>query len=144
MERLPNEVLENAIGIYETTVDVVGDNDEYENSTLDRATYNFLKELKTYRDAEKQGLLLRLPCKVGDKVYVIMIVGLEFGTLKYQVYEAEVCRQHIDSFHLCVEMMIAENGQRIELFAETFGETVFLTREEAEAALEKLKGEDHD
>lgn len=141
MERLPNEVLENAIGVYEITVDVVGDNDEYENSALDRATYNFLKELKTYRDAEKQGLLLRLPCKVGDKVYVIMIVGLEFGTLKYQVYEAEVCRQHIDSFHLCVEMMIAENGQRIELFAETFGETVFLTKEEAEAALEKLKGE---
>ena len=141
MERLPNEILENAIGVYEITVDVVGDNDEYENSALDRATYNFLKELKTYRDAEKQGLLLRLPCKVGDTVYTIMIVGLEFGTLKYQVYEAKVCRHHVDSLHLCVEMMIAENGQIIELVAETFGETVFLTREEAEAALEKTKGE---
>ena len=25
----------------------------------------YLKELKTYKDAEEQGLILRLPCKVG-------------------------------------------------------------------------------
>lgn len=102
------------------------------------------EKLKAYEDLEEQGLLLRLPCAVGDTVYAIMIVGLEFGRLKYQVYEAKVVRHHIDSFHLCVEMMIAENGQRIELVAETFSETVFLTREEAEAALEKMKGEEHE
>ena len=102
-----------------------------------------IQELAEYRKLKKQGRLQILPCAVGDKVYVIMIVGLEFGTLKYQVYEAEVYRHHIDSFHLCVEIMIAENGKRIELVAETFGETVFLTREEAEAALEKMKGEDN-
>lgn len=99
-----------------------------------------MQELAEYRKLKDQGRLFILPCAVGDTVYAIMIVGLEFGRLKYQVYEAKVVRHHIDSFHLCVEM-ITENGQRIELVAETFGETVFLTRAEAEAALEKMKGE---
>ena len=30
----------------------------------------WLKELKSYKEAEEQGLLVRLPCKVGDIVYV--------------------------------------------------------------------------
>ena len=30
----------------------------------------WLKELKSYKDAEEQGLLVKLPCKVGDTVYV--------------------------------------------------------------------------
>ena len=28
-------------------------------------------KLKDYEDAEEQGLLLRLPCKVGDNIYII-------------------------------------------------------------------------
>ena len=30
------------------------------------------KELKEYKDLEEQGLLVRLPCKVGDDVYYIL------------------------------------------------------------------------
>ena len=102
------------------------------------------EKLAMYEDLEEQGLLLRLPCKVGDTVYPIMVVEIEFGKLKYEVYEAKVRRFHIDVFHLCVEMTITETAQILELVAETFGETVFLTREEADAKLEKLKGEEHE
>lgn len=31
---------------------------------------NMIKKLATYEDLEEQGLLVRLPCKVGDTVYV--------------------------------------------------------------------------
>ena len=31
---------------------------------------NMIKKLATYEDLEEQGLLVRLPCKVGDIVYV--------------------------------------------------------------------------
>lgn len=102
------------------------------------------EKLKAYEDLEEQGKLLRLPCKVGDTVYPIMVVGAEFGNLKYEIYEAKVRRFHIDSIHLCVEITIAETAQIIELVAETFGETFFLTREEAETALERMKGEEHE
>ena len=35
----------------------------------------YLEELKQYRYAEEQGLLLRLPCKVGDTVYATCTCG---------------------------------------------------------------------
>lgn len=41
--------------------------DMYFDDTDKRLFYNKLKE---YEDAEEQGLLLKLPCKVGDTVYV--------------------------------------------------------------------------
>ena len=63
--------------------------------------------------AEEQGLLVRLPCKVGDTVYT----------------ESHI-KGAITSFSAPDETWIFEN--RAE-----FGKTVFLTREEAEAALAK-------
>lgn len=42
-----------------------------------------LEELKSYKDLEEQGLLVRLPCKVGDDVYIIPsppIYGLNIFT----------------------------------------------------------------
>ena len=35
------------------------------------STVSYLKELKEYKQLEEQGLLLRLPCKVGSTVYAI-------------------------------------------------------------------------
>lgn len=32
----------------------------------------WLEELKSYKEAEEQGLLVRLPCKVGTEVYYIL------------------------------------------------------------------------
>lgn len=143
MERLPNEVLENAIGIYEITVDVVGDNDEYENSALDRATYNFLKELKTYRDAEKQGLILRLPCKLWDKLY--WISDQDYEDCDYEpIEEVEVCEISFNGYS--IQLWFSDKGVKEfpVLPSVAIGNELFLTKEEAEAALEKMKGEEHE
>lgn len=74
MERLTNETLKNAIDAYETTIEAYSgyENDESLEEycfALDRVTVSFLKELQEYRKLEEQGLLLKLPCKVGDKLY---------------------------------------------------------------------------
>ena len=42
-------------------------NDNYSNC---EEGYCAMEKLASYEDAEDQGLLLRLPCKVGDTVYV--------------------------------------------------------------------------
>ena len=76
------------------------------------------RKLKEYEDLEEQGLLLKLPCKVGDTVYSI------HKTLSGKYVAAEVIA---DKFFLMLS--VAENR---------FGKTVFLTRQEAEAALEKM------
>ena len=77
-----------------------------------------LCKLAEYEDLEEQGLLLRLPCKVGDTVYCIM-TGLSYKN------------PYIFKMKFDYELM------------KHFGKRVFLTREEAEAALH-MQGDRHD
>lgn len=106
------------------------------------------EKLKRYEDAEEQGLLLRLPCKVGDTVYVVASPFNVFDDIEYdenmkdEVYEAYVSSV---SFY--------ESGEQYRIYAKVtnhfigayfrecdFGKTVFLTGEEAEAKLKEMEG----
>lgn len=84
-----------------------------------------LDKLATYEDAEEQGLFLRLPCKVGDTVYV---------NVGKNVSKQRVQRATIDS-EWKIEFCTRKRG--FSLF--DFGKTVFLTREEAEAKLAEMR-----
>ena len=74
-----------------------------------------LSKLAAYEDAEEQGRLLVLPCKVGDKIY---------QTDGIRVYESTVRQLIFDTENIAFDV-------------RAIGKTVFLTREEAEAALAK-------
>ena len=74
------------------------------------------KELKKYKDLEEQGLLVRLPCKVGTEVYYIL--GIPNKT------------------PCAIDKCVFELSD-----IDKIGKTVFLTREEAENKLEELKNE---
>lgn len=86
------------------------------------------EKLKAYEDAEEQGLLLRLPCKVGDTVYVIT---------SREVTESVVFRITIDSSDSTKILVTVpvHDWQQIR----TFGKTVFLAKEEAEQALAEME-----
>ena len=106
------------------------------------------EKLKRYEDSEEQGLLLRLPCKVGDTVYVVTSPFNVFDDIEYdenmkdEVYEAYVSSV---SFY--------ESGEQFRIYAKAtnhfigayfrecdFGKTVFLTKSEAEAKLAEMRG----
>lgn len=74
----------------------------------------WLEKLKEYQQLEEQGRLVKLPCKVGDVVYLIK----DNGTIAECV---------TDMMFLCV------------LLGE-FGKEWFLTKYEAEAKLKELRG----
>lgn len=91
-------------------------------------TTHILQELKEYRDLEEQGLLLKLPCKIGtNKLY-------------YIDDDKEIYRINGDE----VSIKRFPNGQIIydydccEFSYDDFGKTVFLTKEEAEEKLKEL------
>ena len=93
-----------------------------ENMTVGR-----LKELA---EADKDGRVVVLPCKVGDTVWRIVRDG-----------EPHITRDEVrdmyfaDDMTPCVELV----GGRVT-FTEKFGKTVFLSREEAEKALQEMEG----
>ena len=78
---------------------------------------------------------VHLPCKVGDQVFVV------YGD---EVQHTSVYSMKIESkdnhFVFIIKCMVAQGGARFEKFM--FGKTVFLTREEAEKALEDMGKED--
>ena len=81
-----------------------------------------LEKLATYEELEEQGLLVRLPCKVGDMVYKLWY---------YDGKPYKIQRHVIKTLsELCGTME-----------SKKFGESVFLTSEEGEKKLEELKNE---
>ena len=100
---------------------------------------NRLKDrLAYYEDAEEQGRLIVLPCKVGDTVYALWPVPT---SAKYVIYIAEVkeiriaARMNRVLISFILEP-VAFRGRRHEFFESDFGKLVFFSRKEAEKALE--------
>ena len=92
----------------------------------------WLKELKYYKEAEEQGLLVRLPCKVGEKLWCIVNSAIR---------ELRVHHFDMPAFGTTDIVFRYADGFKLERFVGTLGETVFLTREEAEKKLKELKNE---
>ena len=87
-----------------------------------RQVAEWLKELKSYKDAEEQGLLWHLPCPIGTTIYEIVE--------EYEdIYEPN--SKYLDINECAFDTWMLEY----------VGEYVFLTEEEAKAALKKMRGE---
>lgn len=99
-----------------------------------RMAIQALEKLKDYEDLEKQGRLIKLPCKIGTEVYNITWWddAQEKVVVKGKTYYRAV-RKHKVTKSTFSYFDIAE-----------FGKTVFLTKFEAEAKLEELRGGGND
>ena len=136
MERLTERVNDRLIMMKQDS----GDNVPY---YWDEGNFKVAEKLAAYEDLEEQGLLVRLPCKVGDDVYIIPsppICGLNI------FYGCEnvnrVYHQHIESITFAGSHWYAtgRNEYKEKVLNDTaFGTTWFLTREEAENKLEEMK-----
>ena len=84
--------------------------------------------------ADRNGRLVVLPCKVGDRLYEVT------GRKTISVYKVKAIR--VELFGLFIEWDIVEGfvWQSLSgINAREIGKTVFLSREEAEKALEVMK-----
>lgn len=131
MERLTVKWADKVYDIFDP-VDVV---DEY--SKINR----ILTKLGEYEDLEEQGLLLRLPCKVGDIVYVNDVLGC--GEVeRYKVIRVDyhsTLGTGRNEFY--IEALLCTNPDKsIAFYDKQFGKTVFLTKSEAKARPKELRG----
>ena len=89
-----------------------------------------LEKLADYEDLEEQGLLVRLPCKVGEKLWCIV---------NSTIRELRVHHFDMSAFGITDIVFRYANGFKLERFAGEIGKTVFPTHEEAEKKLEEMK-----
>ena len=96
--------------------------------TLSGCDYSISRMVELMK-ADVEGRVVVLPCKVWDTVWRIVRDG-----------EPHITRDEVrdmyfaDDMTLCVELV----GERVT-FTEKFGKTVFLSREEAEKALQEME-----
>ena len=96
-------------------------------------------KLKAYEDAEEQGLLFRLPCKVGQELFWnIQRYNEEKNIVEYVVEKLKVIGYGGNELNPVV--ITAENSKKVafRFSVSAFGKRVFLYYKEAEAALEKM------
>ena len=83
--------------------------------------------LRELAEADRDGRVVVLPCKVGDKLYRVVygeIFEHRVGSMKYFVIQG---RWDIETYPFC------------PCVESSIGKTIFLTSEEAEKALEAMK-----
>lgn len=92
-----------------------------------------IARLRELADADKDGRVVALPCKVGDTVWAILD-GAQY---------ARKCVVEYATIGRCFTVVVFHTADRTReqygVPAAAFGKTVFLTREEAEKALEAMK-----
>jgi len=128
-----------------------GEGKEYMKRTFnpcDECDYSFSKQnqesgmckicgFKKLLDLEEQGKLLKLPCAVGDKVYYLTGNLNSLGKGKFdRVEESKAIGFYTDRDGLMIRLDYNWSGNHGTY--GFFGKSIFLTREEAEAALKEL------
>lgn len=92
-------------------------------------------KLAEYEELEEQGLLVRLPCKVGTEVFAILSRDSHYT--KCQIKKIEI-RPTIFGKICYFAEPVAQRGCCFRYFDNEFGKLIFLTHEEAEKKLEEM------
>lgn len=99
------------------------------------------EKLADYEDLEEQGLLLRLPCKVGDTLYypsgyynIVIPVRLNEIVMSFVGLDTYSFQYNCCSFDECGDVY-----EDYEFDSDDIGKTVFLTQSEAEQKLKEME-----
>ena len=132
----------------ERLTEYMGNGEDYESINPIDTPYEYgkanlqalINKLAAYEDAEEQGLLLRLPCKVGDTVYAFLSTCNYFTECQINKIELKPTLYGNTCYFL---EPIGHRGCLYRCFEDDFGKTVFLTKEEAEVKLKEME-DSHD
>ena len=94
--------------------------------------------IRELAEADKDGRVVVLPCKVGDTVYTNnRVLGAD------NAIHDEICTRRIKGYRgnalNKVWLIVSGDYCNLSIFPSEFGKTVFFTREEAERAMAEMK-----
>lgn len=101
------------------------------------------EELSVCKQFTDRSEWVHLPCKVGDSYYMVRqfcTYGGDYEHRLFSVSDCEICSKECDKKSEIVEYKFKSAEQVLE-YKPLFGRIIFLTREEAEEALERMKEE---
>lgn len=104
----------------------------------------YREQLEEHQQLEEQGLLLRLPCKVGDTIYVNGILGVgeaeEYKVIRVD-YHSNLATKRSEFY--IEALLVSDPRNSIGFYDKEIGKTVFLTKEEAEQKLKEMENDNN-
>ena len=131
MDRLIEIQMANIEKAYESIP--MGGKLEFSKSAIE-GIHQVLRELKEYKDLEENGLLIKLPCKLNDTIYIIG----DNDKIDEAIVDGFEIRRLRDRFEIFILIPIYDDIRQTG-YQTMSQESVFLTREAAELKL--MKGE---
>lgn len=134
-----NEAINHAKNVAVNTNECIECNLEHKQLT------EWLEELTEYKDLEKQGQLLRLPCKVGDFVYTILDEPLYSGYRMFGTNGRGLIKQRITEIHITADgyymssKSCDESEDERRICEEGYKKTWFLSEEEANKRYQEIR-----
>ena len=115
--------------------------EETTEACFSRTKRELEERMKKYEDLEERGRLIKLPCKVGDTIYAVGVLGCE-TVEQYKVikvdYHSNLATDRSEFY--IVAFSTSNPKADIGFYDKEFGKNVFLTKSEAEAKLKELRG----
>ena len=104
--------------------------------------HTVVRKLAEYEDLEEQGLLLKLPCKVGDTVYYISNGFIEPCTVEV-IFLADYTNKDGNCSYMAEIHFDREDCPYVsaDIYFTDIGKTVLFTQAEAEQKLKEIKDE---
>ena len=99
------------------------------------------EKLKYFEDLEEQGLLLKLPCKVGNTVYAIDTIyecKHDYLDCPMEFPDVYQCERGFKCEYEHEKLVVRPKSFDFKML-DNFNKTVFLTKEEAEQELKRLE-----
>ena len=118
--------------VYDTLDPVDISDNEYSKTNYNK----LLTKLGEYEDLEEQGLLLRLPCKVGSTLY--QPISNQINEYKAIGLCFDITR---NKFMYEVAYQIGLEWYKTTCYFDCINKTVFLTQSEAEQKLKEMESE---
>ena len=111
-------------------------------SYSDYPTRRIIERLAEYEDLEEQGLLLRLPCKVGYTLYYISDGFIEPCTVE-TIFISDYTDKDGNCSYMAEIHFDREDCPYVstEIYFTDIGKTVFLTQAEAEQKLKEMESD---
>ena len=102
---------------------------------------DYVKQSAEYKYLEEQGLLLKLPCQVGDTVWVIDTIyecDNDYMDCIMEFPDTYQCEREFKCEYEHEKLVVRPKSFDFKML-DNFNKTVFLTKEEAEQELKRLE-----
>lgn len=116
----------------EKVINVVERQKRCATTTVFNQNYDIIIKALKLMQKQEQGLVIELPCKVGDKLYNVVL-----HKIGEDIYDNQIHTGIIEE----IRVNIFCDGGIYSCSLNDIGKTVFLAKEEAEQKLNELNGE---